>query len=152
MHRKHHVICLQSFAALGVSLSQASINISQSSVCGEMNTPDKFSMTKMIAVALVSLLATAPLAHGEEQVPWTHPEVLKAAWEIGLAPEQRPRFQKGVGDFLEGFGSDVLQLLNSNNQTDLPRKITSKRRSRVRKMDEQMKEILSLRSNSSLKK
>ncbi len=117
-------------------------------LCGEMNTPDKFNMTKMITVALISLLAIAPLAHGEEQVPWTHPEVLKAAWEIGLTQEQRPRFQKGVGDFLQGIGSDVRRLLNSNNQTDLPRKIASKRRSRVRKMDEQMTEILSIEQQS----
>ena len=100
-------------------------------------------MMRTIATSLLSLSLLLPLAHGEEETPWTHPEVLRAALQIGLTPDQQPQFREAVREFLEGFNSDVKRLLNSRDLDDLPRKIASKRRARVRAMDEQMAEFLS---------
>lgn len=100
-------------------------------------------MVRALAAAAVILVAVAPFARAEEAPPWQDPEVLQAAWEIGLSPEQQARFRDIVTEFLEGFGSDVRRLLNSNNPTDLPRKMSSRRRIRVKAMDEQMAVLLS---------
>ena len=100
-------------------------------------------MIKTIATSLLTLSLLAALAHGEEETPWTHPEVLRAAFQIGMTPDQQPQFREAVREFLEGLNVDVNRLLNSRDLDDLPRKIASKRRARVRAMDEQMAEFLS---------
>jgi hypothetical protein len=100
-------------------------------------------MLRALWPVVVILAAAAPLGHAEEAAPWQDPEVIQAAWEIGLSPEQQASFRDIVTEFLEGYGSDVQRLLNSNNPTDLPRKISSKRRIRVKAMDEQMAALLS---------
>jgi hypothetical protein len=66
-----------------------------------------------------------------------------AALKINLDAEQQPQFRDTVRVFLEGIGSDVQRLLGRANQTGLPRKIRSKRRSRVKQMDKQMADFLS---------
>ncbi len=89
---------------------------------------------------IVALMALAGSIHAaEEQTqPWAHPDVLRAAMQINMNAEQRPKFQASVTEFLQGYGADVQRLMRANNQTGLPRKIAQKRRYRVSAMDEQM--------------
>ncbi len=95
------------------------------------------------SIAAVLFALTGFVQAQEASQPWTHPEVLRAAIVIGLSEDQRPLFRGAVSEFLQGFGADVQRLLRANNQTNLPRKIASKRRIRAKAMDEQMQELLS---------
>ncbi|MEM7020334.1 MAG: EF-hand domain-containing protein [Pseudomonadota bacterium] len=79
----------------------------------------------------------------QPQGPWTHPEVMKAALDIGMSEEQQAKFRESVGEYLTGLGDDVRRLLRSNNQSNLERKIASKRRARTKAMNEQMQAMLS---------
>lgn len=76
-------------------------------------------------------------------MPWTHPEVLQAAFDIGMTGDERTRFRGYVTEFLQGFDQDVFRLRRGNNQADLGRKVLQKRRSRVKTMDKQMRTLLS---------
>jgi hypothetical protein len=100
---------------------------------------------KLLAKTLFGLivLLLAGQAFSEQADPWAHPEVIRAAAMIGLDSEQQPKFRDSVSEFLQGFGSDVQRLFKRNNQTDLPRRIASKRRARVKAMDARMAEFLS---------
>ena len=91
---------------------------------------------------IVSVLLFSPLVIAQEYDPWLNPEVLRAAWEIGVTAEEQLEFRSAVTDFLQGYGADVRRLLNGNNRTDLPRKIARKRRVRVKAMDERIALIL----------
>ena len=97
-------------------------------------------MHKVLTLGL--LLALAPPLIAQEDTPWTHPDVLKAAIEIRMTQDQSPRFRSAITTFLEGFNSDVKRLLNVRNPNDLPRKIASKRRARVKAMDAEVQEFL----------
>ena len=97
-------------------------------------------MHKILTLGL--LLAFVPPAVAQEDTPWTHPDVLKAAIEIRMTQDQRPRFRSAITTFLQGFNSDVRRLLNVRNPNDLPRKIASKRRSRVKALDSEVQEFL----------
>ena len=101
------------------------------------------TMRKMLAGVLLASCALMPSAYGEEEPPWTHPEVVESARNIALSAQQGVKFRGAVREFLQGFDSDVRRLLNSNNRSDLPRKIAAKRRARVKDMDEQVAEFLS---------
>ena len=96
-----------------------------------------------LLVGLVLTTSAAAQQAQQEYQPWTHPEVLKAAFDIGMTPEQRPQFQAAVTEMLREFNEDVQRLMKRHNQTGLPRKIASKRRARVKAMDEQMAAFLS---------
>ncbi len=93
-------------------------------------------------VAFVAGLAFSTVSAAEEQAPWTHPDVLRAAAQINLTDAQLKGFRSHVAEFLQGYGSDVARLMRANNQTNLPRKIAGKRRARVSNMDERMGDLL----------
>ena len=93
-------------------------------------------------IALGALLALSPAVFAQEGAPWTHPDVLKAASDVRMSQDQRPQFRRAVTAFLEGFNSDVKRLLNARSPHDLPRKIASKRRHRVKEMDKTMQAFL----------
>ena len=99
-------------------------------------------MNKYVVTFVVACFLFVPLTYAEEQQPWTHPDVLRAAMSIGLANEQQPIFRSAVGSFLQNFFSDVHKLMKAHNQSGLKRKISSKRRARVDAMNEQINGIL----------
>lgn len=99
-------------------------------------------MYKPLALTLLIALATPAFAQDFEEGAWTDPEVLKAAIDIGLTPEQRADFRSAITTFLQNFSSDVKRLLNARNPNDLPRKIAAKRKARVKVMDEEMQAFL----------
>ena len=100
-------------------------------------------LKKTLAILALALLFSLPLGYGEETQPWRDAEVLQAALDIGMSAEQTDKFRLAVREFLRGYASDVKRLLNARNRNDLPRKIASKRRARVRTMNDQMAELLS---------
>ena len=75
--------------------------------------------------------------------PWTHPDVIVEALKIRMGEDQRVEFRAAITAFLQGYGSDERRIFNSNNQANLPRKIATKRRNRVKQMDETMAGVLS---------
>ena len=87
----------------------------------------------IIAVVCISLSLNVQAA--EDVEPWRHPEVLKAAIDIGMNAEQRPQFQTAITEMLQGYGADVRKLLRAHNQTNLPKKIEKKRKVRVKALD-----------------
>ena len=101
-------------------------------------------MHKILTLALLLVLAigTPAIAQDQQEGPWTHPEVLKAAINIDMSPEQQAQFRKAITNFLQGLGSDVRKLLNARNPTNVPRKIASKRKARVKAMDEEVQAFL----------
>lgn len=95
------------------------------------------------SIFLVSLLTLSGIAHTEEnEQPWRHPDVLKAAIDIRMNAEQRPQFQSAISEMLQGYGSDVRKLMRKHNQTNLPKKIAKKRKVRVKSMDQAMATFL----------
>ncbi|MEM7099916.1 MAG: hypothetical protein AAF541_16735 [Pseudomonadota bacterium] len=92
------------------------------------------------------LMGALPLGANEvaakDYEPWAHPDVIRAAYIIGLDAKQQPKFRAHVTQFLQGYGADVRKLLRGHNVTNLPRKISTKRRNRVREMDDAMARIL----------
>lgn len=99
-------------------------------------------MYKIFTLALLLAVGAPANAQEQESGPWTDPEVLKAAIEIEMSPEQQVQFRTAITNFLEGLGSDVRKLLNARNPTNIPRKIASKRNARVKVMDEEVQAFL----------
>jgi len=104
-------------------------------------------MSKSVTTAAVllfsaTLVLSTKLTAAEPQAPWTHPDVLLAAVNIGMTEEQQPQFREALAEFLQGFSADVRKLMRANNQTDLPRKIERKRNRRVSTMDKHMSTFL----------
>ncbi len=93
-----------------------------------------------VGVGFMASGQDAPATQGAQQPvrPWTHPDVLVEALKIRMDESQRLEFRAAITDFLQGYGSDVRRVLNSNNQANLPRKIATKRRNRVKEMDKTM--------------
>lgn len=103
---------------------------------------NKSLMTAAVLLLSATLIFSTNLTAAESQAPWTHPEVLQAAVNIGMTDEQQPQFREALTEFLQGFSADVRKLMRANNQTDLPRKIERKRNRRVSNMDKQMSTFL----------
>ncbi len=99
-------------------------------------------MQKLLLLVALTVLTGATHAQEDAQ-PWTHPDVLQAAANIRMNPEQRAQFRSSVTEFLQGYSADVQKLLRAHNQTGLPRKIAKKRRHRVSAMNEQMGALFS---------
>ena len=111
-------------------------------------------LTSVLTFAICLSLPLAGLSAGESvgpaggkdkatYEPWAHPEVLRAAYFIGLDTTQQPQFRAYVTEFLQGYSADVRKLLRGNNVTNLRRKVATKRRNRVNDMNEAMAKILS---------
>lgn len=102
-------------------------------------------MTQLLKALCITLITLTPLAYAEEsnmpRPPWLHPEVLQAALEIGLDDIQGPQFRTAVTAFLENFNSDARRVLNRGGM-DMERKIASRRRGRVKKMNKTMQALL----------
>ena len=103
---------------------------------------NKSLLTAAVLLLSATLVFSTNLTAAEPQAPWTHPDVLQAAVNIGMTEEQQPQFREALTEFLQGFGADVRKLLRANNQTDLPGKIERKRKRRVSTMDKQMSTFL----------
>ena len=88
-----------------------------------------------VMIATVCLLLGLSTYAEEDVQPWRHPDVLKAAIDIGMNAEQRPQFQEAITEMLQGYGSDVRKLMRAHNQTNLPKKIEKKRKVRVKALD-----------------
>ena len=73
--------------------------------------------------------------------PWVTPELLKATQEINLTPEQNPKFQQTVGDYVtEHFA--MIQKVNKSAQPNIDMTIRSKDKALVHEMDEKMKGVI----------
>ena len=92
--------------------------------------------------AIVAFVWAMSAGAQEPPRPWEHPDVVRAALEIRMEPDQRPIFRATVTEFLRSYGADVRKLMLSNNQANLPHKMATKRRHRVRAMDESMAAVL----------
>ena len=88
-----------------------------------------------VIIATVCLFLGLSTYAEEDVQPWRHPDVLKAAIDIGMNAEQRPQFQEAITEMLQGYGSDVRKLMRAHNQTNLPKKIEKKRKVRVKALD-----------------
>ena len=99
------------------------------------------SSIRFIAAACCLTLGLSVYAQ-EDVEPWRHPDVLKAAIDIGMTAEQRPQFQGAITEMLQGYGSDVRKLMRAHNQTNLPKKIEKKRKVRVKALDKAVAEFL----------
>ena len=88
-----------------------------------------------VIIATVCLFLGISTYAEEDVQPWRHPDVLKAAIDIGMNAEQRPQFQEAITEMLQGYGSDVRKLMRAHNQTNLPKKIEKKRKVRVKALD-----------------
>ena len=99
------------------------------------------NLTALVLAALLLIASSGVLAQ-EEQQPWTHPDVLKAAVDIQMSQEQWQEFRAAITRMLQGYSADVQRLLNGRARQNLPRRIAAKRRQRVATMDEEMTEIL----------
>ena len=103
-----------------------------------------------IAIALGCLLAASavnaaeqPPQGGEERLPpWMQPDVLAAAENIGMADEQLPEFRAYITEFTVGQLTAYVRLSRSNTMRDAARKMRGKTRKLMRRMDEQMVEML----------
>ena len=97
---------------------------------------------RLISLLVLVILGLQPAFGAEAGGAWQDPQVLRAAFEIDMTPEQRPHFRESMTEFLQGYGADVRRILNGRDRTDLPRKIERKRRARLRSMDRQMGDFL----------
>ncbi len=70
------------------------------------------------------------------------PDVLAAAENIGMTDEQLPQFRAYITEFTQGQLTAYVRLSRSNTMRDAARKMRGKTRTLVRRMDEQMAEML----------
>lgn len=78
----------------------------------------------------------------QQQPPWMQPDVVKAAAEIGLTPEQQAPFRDAVTTMLTKMRQDVNRVLNGIDNRDIPRKLETRRKMRVRELNETMQQLL----------
>ena len=93
---------------------------------------------------LLLILAAAPsIPEAAQPRPaWMQPEVVRAAVDIGMSDEQLVQFRANVSEFIEGRIKAFNDLMRRHNVTNIDRKMKSKTNKLRRRMDEQMKELL----------
>ncbi len=86
---------------------------------------------------------TAPPAAPAGPTPaWMDPQVVKAAIQIGLDPQQQPEFRRIVGEYLTNLRKVVQQEMRRES-VNKDRTIKRKNNGLIKKMDEQVKPLLS---------
>jgi hypothetical protein len=98
------------------------------------------------ATALAEEAAPAAPAAGAAQQPvqlppWVTPELIKATQAINLTPEQNPKFQQVVGDYVTGHFS-MIQKVNKSGAPNIDMTIRSKDKALMHQMDEEMKGVI----------
>jgi len=73
--------------------------------------------------------------------PWMQPDVVKAAVQIGMTPEQQTEFRRLVGNYITDRFAMIQQVI-SRGGMDLERTIRSKDRGLQSDLDKQMKVVL----------
>jgi len=85
--------------------------------------------------------AAAPGAAPVQLPPWVTPELIKATQAINLTPEQNPKFQKVVGDYVTAHFT-MIQKVNKAAQPNIDMTIRSKDKALVHQMDDEMKGVI----------
>jgi hypothetical protein len=112
------------------------------------------SMYTMLA-ALLSLFAVtataedaapaAPAAGATQQPvqlpPWVTPDLIKATQAINLTPEQNPKFQQVVGDYVSAHFAMIAKV-NKSAPPNIDMTIRSKDKALVHQMDDEMKGVI----------
>lgn len=100
-------------------------------------------MRKLLSVLLTCCAWTACAAYGADagKPAYLQEEVLRSAMAIGLTDEQKPQFGSAISDFANGRTKAINKLLRRGG-TDIPRKIRSKTKGLLKKMDKQMQSFL----------
>ncbi len=96
---------------------------------------------KLMGIAIVLIQTSFVVAEGS--LPWTQPEVLRAAVEIGMREDQRSQFREAVSTYLKDLGEMVSKELGRPNAANIKRKIKSRNKKLVKAMDERMALFLS---------
>ena len=73
--------------------------------------------------------------------PWVTPELLKATQAINMTPEQNPKFQQIVGDYVTAHFA-MIQKESKRGAPNLDMTIRSKDKSLMHKMDEDVAGVL----------
>jgi hypothetical protein len=73
--------------------------------------------------------------------PWVTPELLKATQAINLTPEQNPKFQQVVGDYVTAHFA-MIQKVNKSGAPNIDMTIRSKDKALVHQMDDEMKGVI----------
>ena len=88
---------------------------------------------RRIIFILVALLCSHAVQAAKQPTPaFMQPEVLRAAVAMKLSEAQKPQFRAVVTRFSESRMASLAELMKKNNQTNLPRKWTSKTNSLLR--------------------
>ena len=95
-------------------------------------------MKSLALTLLLTLLSMPVLAEDGPQLPWVAPEVMAAAVDIGMDDAQRAEFRGAVTDLARGYMDDIRKVMSGRDQTNLKRKIKSKRNSRMKQLDKAM--------------
>lgn len=99
-------------------------------------------MKSLALTLLLTLLSMPVLAEDGPQLPWVAPEVMAAAVDIGMDDAQRAEFRGAVTDLARGYMDDIRKVMSGRDQTNLKRKIKSKRNSRMKQLDKAMAKVL----------
>ncbi len=101
-----------------------------------------------LLIVLASLFSWGGTALAEEAgtalpqlPPWVTPELIKATQAINMTPEQNPKFQQIVGDYVTAHFA-MIQKESKRGAPNLDMTIRSKDRSLVHKMDDEVKDVL----------
>jgi hypothetical protein len=73
--------------------------------------------------------------------PWVTPELIKATQSINLTPEQNPKFQQLVGDYVTSHFT-MIQKVTKAAPPNLDMAIRSKDKALVHQMDDEMKGVI----------
>ena len=99
-------------------------------------------MTRLLARVLVAVCCLFPMgAFSAEAGPFRDPDVVRAAFAIGMNYEQTEQFRAVVGEFGTSLGSEFRKLLQRGN-ADIERRWERKHRQLVKRMDENMATFL----------
>ncbi|HET6472072.1 MAG TPA: hypothetical protein VFG38_09525 [Pseudomonadales bacterium] len=71
--------------------------------------------------------------------PWVTPDLIKATQAINLTPEQNPKFQQIVGDYVTAHYAMIQKEMKRNNAANLDMTIRSKDKALIHKMDDELK-------------
>lgn len=100
-------------------------------------------MTKLLARAFITMCCLFPTIaiSAEEGGAFRDPEVVRAAFAIGMNLEQGAQFREVVTEFGTSLGTEFRKLLQRGN-VDIERRWERKQKQLTRKMDEKMATFL----------
>jgi hypothetical protein len=95
-----------------------------------------------MAASAVNAAEQTPQGGNQLMPPWMQPDVVAAAENIGMTEAQLPQFRAYITEFTQGQLTAYVRLSRSNTMRDAARKMRGKTRTLMRRMDEQMVELL----------